>query len=57
VRDNHQQVLLMRHVRLSQPVPANDIGAVASALSTMLGKVGDDVAAALSNRPGSRQRK
>jgi uncharacterized protein len=59
VRDNHQQVLLMRHVRLSQSVPANDIGAVASALSSMLGKVSDDVAAALStsNRTGFHQRK
>ena len=43
VRDN-QQVRLMRHVRLTQPVPPGDIGAVASALSAMLAKVSDDIA-------------
>jgi hypothetical protein len=47
IQGARQQVLLMRHVRLNQAVAPNDIGALAAALSAMLGKVSNDVAGAL----------
>jgi len=48
--DDKQRVLQTRHVHLTRQVEANNIGAIAAALSDMLGTVSDQIAAALSAR-------
>lgn len=47
VQDSAQKVLLTRHVHLARQVGANDITAIAAALSDMLGALSDAMATAL----------
>lgn len=54
VQDSGQKVVLMRHVALSQTVAPNDMGALAAALSAMLGKISDDVADGLAGAASAR---